>query len=439
MLNRRGRLAILLATAFATVAPVAGASSEQKGPLPAFPYVAAAVLRLPESRLLLPVTFQSPGAALETGLAVVGADGSPDPGFGEGGLVRWPIVLLGSEEWGQQVAVDRRGRILVASTGLVGGHTRATLSRLLPNGAPDPSFGGDGTVAVELGGSFGNGHSVAVEPDGDLLVGGFAAPPCGPDPRAECETWPAVARLGEDGAPDLGFGHRGHRIVRTRLPTAEPSVVSIAPSPGGRVLLGTGSTNDMEIHRLRADGEVDRGFGADGTVLLRDAATGPGAYASVVAAPQLAATRRGKVVVAGELAVGGRSGHRSRDEMVALRYRSDGSPDRGFGRGGRVVLRFGGESFASGFALRRHGGIVIAGHGHRAGRSYLAFASLRPDGSLDPSFGRHGLARVGFGAGTTVVGTGLTLEGGSAVAIGHRVDQRLETVIARVPLRAGSG
>jgi uncharacterized delta-60 repeat protein len=412
------------------VSPAMGQSQGQA--LANFPYVASSALPLPESRILLPVTFSD--GSLETGLAVIQADGSLDPDFGEGGVVRWPIVLLGSEEWGGQVALDRRGRILLVSTTFAGGRTRATLTRLLPNGTPDISFGANGTAVVDLGGAFSNGHSVAVEPDGDILVGGFAAPPCGGDPRAECETSPAVARLHEDGTLDRSFGHGGHRIVDTSLSiTSEPSVLAMASAPSGKIVVATGHINDMEIHRLRHDGSIDRSFGQRGAVLLRQAGTGPAMYGSVSAVPELGVMPNGKIVVAGEAAVGIGSGHPYRFEMIAVRYRPDGRLDHSFGRNGKALLHFGGESFSSAFVLRKNGSMILAGHGHRAGHSYLTFASLRKNGTLDPRFGRKGLAKVGFGKGSTVIGVGLVVQGHSVVAIGNRIDQARETVLARFP------
>jgi hypothetical protein len=122
--------------------------------------------------------------------------------------------------------------------------------------------------------------------------------------------------------------------------------------------------------------------------------------------------------------------------MVAMRFDADGRVDRSFGTSGRGILHFGSDSFSSSFVLRPNGSVVLAGHGFRGGHSFLAFASLRPDGTLDSRFAQHGVARVGFGLGSTVLGTGLVLQDGFAVGVGNLLMEtgRL-TVLARVPLR----
>lgn len=396
-----------------------------------FPFVATSAISLPHSRVLLPMEFSNASdGSLETGLAVIQADGSLDPNFGDGGIVLTPTALLG-EDWGNQIALDRQKRILFVSTSSESGDPRAGLTRLLPNGTPDSSFGNNGNIMLNLGGRFSTSRSVAVESDGDILVGGHAGPPCSADPRADCAWFPAVARLHENGAPDRSFGHNGHRLFNPRLAVqGEPSVLAIASAPGGKIVVATGHKADMEIHRLGQDGSVDRSFGNRGVVLLRQAGRGPATYGSVFAVPQLGVTRNGKIVVAGESAVGIGSGHPYRFEMVAVRYRASGALDRSFGNRGRVFLHLARQSFSSGFIMRKNGGLILSGHGYGAKRSYLMFAALTKNGTLDRRFSRKGRLRIGFPRGGGVTGVGLIDRGSSVVAVGNRART---TVLTRIP------
>src|SRR5213593_3267370 len=48
----------------------------------------------------------------------------------------------------------------------------AEVTRLLPNGRPDTSFGHGGTVFIDFGGRLDAANCVAVAANGDILVGG---------------------------------------------------------------------------------------------------------------------------------------------------------------------------------------------------------------------------------------------------------------------------
>jgi uncharacterized delta-60 repeat protein len=80
------------------------------------------------------------------------------------------------------------------------------------------------------------------------------------------------------------------------------------------------------------------------------------------------------------------------------RENPDGSPDAGFGEGGRVVTDFGGGGLATAWSLAvdDQGRIVVAGTYVRGGpdratrQDDLALARYLPDGGLDPSFGQGG-------------------------------------------------
>jgi uncharacterized delta-60 repeat protein len=391
-------------------------------------------LPLSGSRLLLPVTFEEPNVptGLGTGLAVLGADGSLDPSFGNGGFVQWQAAWgLGATEWADQVAVDRRGRILLVGTT----DGRAEVTRFLPDGTPDPSFGAAGTVEVDLGGTWSNGHSVAVEPNGDILVGGNAG--FGSCSHSKCEIKPALARLHEDGSVDRSFGKDGHEALHTRL-AEEPFEMDVVAAPDGKVLVTSGEQLAMEIHRLLPDGSVDRSFGRRGEIVVHEAGPVPqGITRSFFAQPKIAVTPTGQIVVVGEVQSSLHHGP-TRSAMAVLRYRADGRPDPSFGRDGHVVLRFGAYVSAESLVLRREGGIVVAGWTPKLefdkAHPYFAVASLRADGSLDQNFGQHGLAKVRPGSGGRV---SLSLQGDTAIVVGPDNEPGhigAQTVLARVPL-----
>jgi len=100
-------------------------------------------------------------------------DGSLDPTFGLGGLAVTPIGT--SRSSGRDVVVQADGRIVVAGDGILGSGAGAVVARYLASGAPDPDFGTDSTFIYRPPGSdHARAHGVALLPDGTILVAGTA-------------------------------------------------------------------------------------------------------------------------------------------------------------------------------------------------------------------------------------------------------------------------
>jgi hypothetical protein len=104
------------------------------------------------------------------------------------------------------------GKLLLADGGTSPGepsNSDADVTRLLPNGRPDPSFGDGGTVFVDFGGRLDAANCVAVAANGDILDGGelTTARSRGSD------AVPAFARLHPDGSLDRSFGENGVRVL----------------------------------------------------------------------------------------------------------------------------------------------------------------------------------------------------------------------------------
>jgi uncharacterized delta-60 repeat protein len=130
--------------------------------------------------------------------------------------------------------------------------------------------------------------AVALQPDGQIVVGGSAS-----DRRVEV----ALARYHPDGSLDATFGGSG--VVRgqpSRL--AEAGAVAIRPD-GKIVVAGTSDRRvaDFALARYRPDGRLDRTFGSRGQVET-DFASGRASSLDVVHAMAIHAD--GRIVVAGD-------------------------------------------------------------------------------------------------------------------------------------------
>lgn len=126
-------------------------------------------------------------------------NGMLDNTFGNGGMV---ITDAGGYEGVYECKVLPSGDCLVVGTGDDGqGNLGMLIVRFAATGALDNSFSGDGIVKLQLGPNTDSAHSVDVQPDGKILVGGRAT---SPGAYHFC-----LVRLEVDGDLDGTFGTNG--------------------------------------------------------------------------------------------------------------------------------------------------------------------------------------------------------------------------------------
>ncbi len=165
------------------------------------------------------------------------------------------------------MAVDVSDRIIL------GGYDPAgfTISRLLPDGALDTSFGtgGSTTVAHPVGTDDPVIRHIKLFPDN----GGVAMGVSNFGDYAQNTT--VLLRFGADGLPDNGFGTAG---LAPFLGNGVAGFVSGLVLQEDGMIVGSGSiridTNSFEqvLKRFNSDGSVDTSFGAAGTVALEESA-----------------------------------------------------------------------------------------------------------------------------------------------------------------------
>jgi uncharacterized delta-60 repeat protein len=267
----------------------------------------------------------------------------------------------------------------------------------LPSGTLDPSFGNGGRVLSDFGGRDEAILAVATAPGGTIVAAGYSAPTFD-------AVWPAVdfavARYTRTGRLDQTFGNGGW--VTTDLDghgSIDYGHALVIQRDGRIVVAGSSgpSHSDAEafaLVRYRTDGSLDPTFGVGGKA-VNDLAGG-----HILA---IALQPDGKIVAAGS----------DGSQFALARFRSDGSLDPTFGRGGIVRTDFdpSGLDRAQALALQPDGKIVAAGYSN-AGNP--ALARYNRDGSLDATFGAGGKVRIFVSAST-----------GSATAIAIQHDGRI--------------
>jgi uncharacterized delta-60 repeat protein len=284
------------------------------------------------------------------------AAGDLDPTFGDGGIVDIP----GRYE-AFALAVDPAGRILYASYGSVG--------RLLPDGSPDPGFGGDGRVGIgDLAAA-----DLLVQPDGKIVVVGGQSPTAD-FPRPDV----GIVRLLADGRIDHSFSGDG----RARFDFRSDDVgMAVAITTKGKLLVvGAGPPGRHGVLalvlRIRRDGELDRTFSSDGVAKPFE---GVLTFVSPVGG--------GKVLVGGARVGGG---------YVVSRFGVGGRLDRTFGGDGTVTAwrKQAAISIEAG-TLQPDGRIILCGAWLSAAKGYsAAIVRFLPVGRLDTSFGVGGKSLI---------------------------------------------
>jgi uncharacterized delta-60 repeat protein len=323
-------------------------------------------------------------------------DGSLDPSFGAGGRVD---TDAGSDEEGAyDVVALPDGRIVAAGAG---GRTfeneRMTAARYLPDGSPDPSFGGGDGVADVTGVEYW-GHdclyaqAAAAQPDGKLVLVGSVG--CGGE---EGGVAIAVVRLLPDGRLDPSFDRDGTQTFDFG-PCDYGTAVALQPD--GKILVaGTDGgcyeeKGPFRVARLNPDGSFDRGFGRRGRQRVDF-------VVPLAALNDIQLDARGRILLIGGAVGHTRRGGRHLPATFALaRLTATGALDRSFGHRGVIRGPFSlrRSSFAGAAAVLSDGRIMAVGTvawGTRTSR--VLVAAYRPDGQISPSVGTRGLRLVHFG------------------------------------------
>lgn len=397
---------------------VSGAASIQKGGDldPSFGTGGIAITQTASSDLIYDIALQPDGKIVAAGItgaagdsdfavARYNANGSLDSTFGSGGVA---VLSFGPlDDYAQAVAIQPDGRIVVAGFANLGTPPEPkydfALLRLLPNGTLDPSFGSGGRVTTDVSGSNSDdARAVVLQPDGKIVLAGESYSATSFDF--------ALARYTPSGALDATFGVGG-KVVTASGPGVD-LLTSVLVQPNGKLVaagpMQSGGFYDPAVARYGSDGNLDASFGNAGIATVSSGAT-------VLRYSHVALQGDGKLVLTGAFSNG------TDRDFGAARLTSGGVLDTTFGSGGKVLTPIGpGNETAGGVALQSDGKIVLAGSvgldTTPAPPSVFGLVRYDQNGSLDASLGNGGKVTTQVGASASARAVAIQSDGKIVVA-----------------------
>ncbi len=195
-------------------------------------------------------------------------DGKLDESFGDGGVFTaslahshpFQLAYAGLDGSGERVVVVSTAFVPVRDEDQRPERKRFEVVRLLPDGTPDPGFGGgDGRVQLTVGRYGTIATAIAFDSRERMVVAGRSGRGFG------------FSRLRPDGTLDRRFGSGGQMTIPAGRRLAEWDLGAIAIDDGDRIVAAGSAafagtkTRHFTAFRLRPSGALDRSFGRSGT------------------------------------------------------------------------------------------------------------------------------------------------------------------------------
>jgi uncharacterized delta-60 repeat protein len=333
--------------------------------------------RQPDDKLLV-VGRTRVGSYYHMAIKRFNADGSVDTAFGSAGLVTLdPYAALGADSrshYAHRALVAPDGRIVIA--GIASFYDRAAfeqrlnfaVARLHADGAPDSSFGGDGTATADIAGGDDWAYALGLQPDGRIVLAGRTD-----TPRSSRV---ALARFRTEGQLDTGdprtpehYGRdgSGYQVV-DETPNGASGQDMVMLASGATVVATPISVAHSTLGTVTRFGLVASAVNGP-TVLVRETPIGPDSDVPRAIVQDAA----GRFIVVGRVSTGAVS------DFGVVRYNSDFSLDTGFGTNGVVLADFfGAADDAAAVALQSDGRIVVAGVARNGASNRLGLVRLLP-------------------------------------------------------------
>jgi uncharacterized delta-60 repeat protein len=275
------------------------------------------------------------------------------------------------------IQANSQGKIFVVGDMFDLDETTVFIASFNKDSSPDSSFATQGVVLYPAG-NFPGSLNFIIQPDNKLLLSVkevFDAVP-------EIDIFNLIRYL-PDGTRDSSFGING--VVRNVM-----QHTSMQLQRNGTIILGYGYKN-LQLSRRSSDGSLDSSFGEEGTALIKNpyiTRSDDGFYLK-----QMIIQPDDKIVMAGQ-----GSNYYKGNYATCTRINANGTPDSSFSDNGFTRTPFLSTAFIEPAAIiLQPDGKIIAGG--RLGLNYpptpdsSVLFRLNTDGSLDKGFGKGGYVK----------------------------------------------
>jgi uncharacterized delta-60 repeat protein len=320
--------------------------------------------------------WRTVGSGTDFALTRNAGDGTLDSSFGQNGIAT--TDLGGADDEAFDAALLPDNGIVVVGRADASGILKTTFGvvRYRPDGTPNPNFGTGGIVTTPFFGKGAVANAVAVQPDGKIVVAGFA------DEASGSGSDFALARYNADGTLDTSFD--GDGIVTTDLSGQDDEITALEIQPDGKIVAVGTAGEDIGLARYAPDGQLDTSFGNGGSKITD--------LGFVDVANGVALTRSGQIVIAGYTI-----GAKLSNDFLLARYDTNGTLDTTFGGGGVVKTDVSGaDDFAENLVIDGQGRIILVGRATSSTILDMALARYKADGTLDAGFANHGTLTADF-------------------------------------------
>jgi uncharacterized delta-60 repeat protein len=283
---------------------------------------------------------------------------------------------------GYSLALDEQGNVYVAGYTRVNEDRDFGVIKLDESGVLDNTFGVDGKAIIDISGnSYDIAYSLVLDQQGNVYVAGIT------DVNEDRDF--GVIKLDSSGVLDNTFGNDGKVIIDFSGNNHDIAYSLALDEQGNVYVAGYTYVNrnyDFGIIKLDASGVLDNTFGIDGKAIIDISGN------SFDIAYSLALDEQGNVYVAGYTDVNGNGLF----EFGVIKLNASGLLDTSFGKNGKVIIDFSGNSYdiAYSLVLDQQGNVYVAGYTNLNGSDDFVVIKLDASGVLDNTFGIDGKAII---------------------------------------------
>ena len=322
------------------------------------------------------------GANNDFCIARYNVDGTLDTTFNTTGKVLSAIGA--SDDIASSAVIQPDGKIVLAGYCFNGANQDFCVARYTAAGALDTTFNTTGFVITPIGSSDDYASSVALQPDGKIVVAGY----CFVSPAYDF----CAARYTASGALDTTFNSTGKII--TPVGSGNDVANSVAVQVDGKIVVAgycaSGGNQDFCLVRYTASGELDTTLSGTGRLVTAIGANND--YANRVAIQP-----DGKIVAAGYCYNAGANG------VCVARFNANGSFDTTFNGSGKVFTAVNSiNDDAASLVIQSDGKILTAGTCLNGSNSDFCVVRYYNDGSLDTRFNGTGKLISPIGSGNDI-------------------------------------